>query len=115
MTQPCKICHGTGRVECPAQTCAHWCPCTVCNGTGKVEVWEDWSQGFAEEKVRKPKIPTVTLLGYEFPIICNNSLSEDEFWIIGKDKKSIVKAVSKKENSGMNMDEHPSLLEADEK
>ncbi len=52
MTQPCKICHGTGHVECPAQTCAHWCSCTVCNGTGKVEVYEDWSQGFAEEKVR---------------------------------------------------------------
>ena len=56
MTQPCKICHGTGRVECPAQTCAHWCPCTVCNGTGKVEVWEDWSQGFAEEKVRAVEV-----------------------------------------------------------
>ena len=53
MTQPCKICHGTGHVECPAQTCAHWCSCTVCNGTGKVEVYEDWSQGFAEEKVRQ--------------------------------------------------------------
>lgn len=52
MTQPCKICHGTGHVECPNQLCAHWCSCTVCNGTGKVEVWEDWSQGFAEEKVR---------------------------------------------------------------
>ena len=52
MTQPCKICRGTGTVECPAQTCSHWCPCTVCNGTGKVEVYEDWSQGFAEEKVR---------------------------------------------------------------
>ena len=52
MTQPCKICHGTGHVECPSQLCAHWCPCTVCNGTGKVEVYEDWSFGFVEEKVR---------------------------------------------------------------
>ena len=51
-TQPCKICRGTGHVECPNQLCAHWCSCTVCNGTGKVEVWEDWSLGFAEEKVR---------------------------------------------------------------
>jgi len=53
MTQPCKICRGTGRVECPSQTCSHWCSCTVCNGTGKVEVWEDWEKGFAEEKVRQ--------------------------------------------------------------
>lgn len=52
-TQPCKICHGTGHVECPSQLCAHWCECTVCNGTGKVEVYEDWSLGFGEEKVRK--------------------------------------------------------------
>lgn len=51
-TQPCKICRGTGHVECPSQTCSHWCECTVCNGTGKVEVYEDWSQGFGEEKVR---------------------------------------------------------------
>lgn len=50
--QPCKICHGTGNVECPNQLCAHTCGCTVCNGTGKVEVYEDWSLGFGEEKVR---------------------------------------------------------------
>ena len=55
MTQPCKICRGTGRVECPNQLCAHWCGCTVCNGTGKVEVYEDWSLGFGEEKVRAYK------------------------------------------------------------
>lgn len=52
MTQPCKICRGTGHVECPAQTCSHWCSCSVCNGTGKVEIWEDWSLGFGEDKVR---------------------------------------------------------------
>lgn len=52
MTQSCKICHGTGHVECLNQLCAHWCSCTVCNGTGEVEVYEDWSQGFAEERVR---------------------------------------------------------------
>lgn len=51
-TQPCKICRGTGTVHCPNQLCAHWCSCTVCNGTGKVEVYEDWSLGFGEEKVR---------------------------------------------------------------
>lgn len=52
MTQPCKICNGTGTVVCPAQTCAHWCSCTVCNGTGKVEVYEDREKGYVEEKVR---------------------------------------------------------------
>lgn len=56
MTQPCKICHGTGHVECPNQLCAHWCSCTVCNGTGKVEVYEDWSLGFGEEKVRVKRV-----------------------------------------------------------
>lgn len=61
MTQPCKICHGTGHVECPNQLCAHWCSCTVCNGTGKVEVYEDWSLGFAEEKVRAVKVE------YDYP------------------------------------------------
>lgn len=61
-TQPCKICRGTGHVECPAQTCAHWCSCTVCNGTGKVEVWEDWSQGFAEEKVRAASVDKIKLI-----------------------------------------------------
>ena len=50
--QPCKICNGTGIVQCPSQLCPHTCGCTVCNGTGKVEVWEDWSLGFGEDKVR---------------------------------------------------------------
>lgn len=52
MTQPCKICHGTGHVECPNQLCAHWCECHVCDGTGRVEIIEDWSEGHLEEKVR---------------------------------------------------------------
>ena len=65
MTQPCKICRGTGHVECPNQLCAHWCPCTVCNGTGKVEVWEDWEKGYGEEKVRTLELDVSMRFGKE--------------------------------------------------
>lgn len=95
MTQPCKICHGTGTVECPNQLCAHWCPCTVCNGTGKVEVYEDWEKGFAEEKVRKippVKVNTITVGKYEFPVMIDNTLPEGELWLVGKDENSVVRA-----------------------
>jgi hypothetical protein len=33
----------------------------VCNGTGKVEVWEDWSLGFGEDKVRPSDYEPVKL------------------------------------------------------
>jgi RecJ-like exonuclease len=50
----------------------------VCNGTGKVEVYEDWSLGFAEEKVRAG-LETILIECR----ICGDNFEKEDMYYVG--------------------------------